>query len=135
MKKLKKTLQALTAIAVLPKAYREELESTLDDNMDALRDLGQYYACLLLSELEDCGLNLLYIFCDLHQRFAAKQFREMHLLLMMLLLCIGKKPSRQFVEVAAFEDRLAALMEEMLDCFDSYLLAEEDMEAEDDGWD
>ena len=114
MKKLKKTLQSLTAIAVLPKAYREELESTLDDNMDVLRDLGQYYACLLLSELENCGLNLLYIFCDLHQCFAAKQFREMHLMLMMLLLCIGK---------------------EMLDCFDNYLLAEEDAEAVDDGWD
>lgn len=135
MKKLKKTLQALTAMAVLPTAYREELKSTLDDNMDALKDLGQYYACLLLSELENHGLNLLYIFCDLHQRFAAKQFREMHLLLMMLLLCIGKKPSNPFIEAATFEDRLAVLMEEMLDCFDNFLLAEEDMEAEDDGWD
>ena len=95
MRKLRATLRWLTELAVLPEAYREDLRSTLNFDDDGMRRYGEYHACLLLSELEKCGLNLVFVSCYLHKRYDAKQFREMHLFLMMLFACIEATPMHQ----------------------------------------
>ncbi len=132
MKKLKKTLQSVTELAVLPEAYRDELKSMLYCNEEKLRVYGQFCASILLGKLEDCGLNLISVCCYLHQRYEAKQFREMHLFLMMLFVCIGRKPVHQFVEIGHFDDLLEILMDEMMGCFDDFFLDADDLEEDDD---
>lgn len=132
MKKLRKTLQCVTELAVLPESYREDLKASLNCSEDSLRECGQFYACLLLSELEARGLNQIFVCCYLHQRYEAKQLREMHLFLMILLVFIGKRPSNYFIEIGHFDDLLESLMEEMLQCFDGFCLAATSLEVEED---
>ena len=122
MKKLRKTLQYLTELAVLPEAYSEDLKVSLNFDEDSLRYYGQYHADLLLSELENCGLNLIFVCCYLHKRYEEKQFREMHLFLMMILACIGAKPTHQFVEIGHFDDLLEIFMSEIVRGFDDFFL-------------
>ena len=71
MRKLRATLRCLTELAVLPEAYREDLRSTLNFDDAGMRRYGEYHADLLLSELEKCGLNLVFVNCYLHKRYAA----------------------------------------------------------------
>lgn len=132
MKKLRKTLQSVTELAVLPEAYRDDLKSTINCDEEALRVFGQFYASVLVNGLEKSGLNLVFVCCYLHQRYEAKQFREMHLFLMMLLVCIGRKPVHQFVEIGHFDDLLEILMNEMMGCFDDFFLDAGSLEDEDD---
>ena len=122
MKKLRKTLQCLTELAVLPESYRDDLKFSLNFDEESLRCYGQYYACLLLSELDNCGLNPLFVCCYLHKCYEAKQFREMHLFLMMLLSCIGAKPTHQFIEIGHFDDLLEIFMGEIIRGFDDFFL-------------
>ena len=132
MKKLRKTLQCLTELAVLPESYRDDLKSSLDFDDESLRCYGQYHACLLLNELENCGLNPIFVCCYLHKCYEAKQFREMHLFLMMLFACIGAKPTHQFVEIIHFDDLLEILMDEMIREFDDFFLDAGVLEEADD---
>ena len=132
MRKLRAMLRWLTELAVLPEAYREDLRSTLNFDDDGMRHYGEYHADLLLSELEKCGLNLVFVNCYLHKRYEAKQFREMHLFLMMLFACIGAKPTHQFVEIIHFDDLLEIFMDEMIREFDDFFLDADILEETDD---
>ncbi|MBQ4158168.1 MAG: hypothetical protein IJD86_08525 [Clostridia bacterium] len=132
MRKLRAILRWLTELAVLPEAYREDLRSTLNFDDDGMRHYGEYHACLLLSELEKCGLNLVFVNCYLHKRYEAKQFREMHLFLMMLFACIGATPTHQFVEIGHFDDLLEIFMDEIIRCFDDFFLTAGTLEEMED---
>ena len=132
MRKLRAMLRWLTELAVLPEAYREDLRSTLNFDDDGMRHYGEYHADLLLSELEKCGLNLVFVNCYLHKRYEAKQFREMHLFLMMLFACIGAKLTHQFVEIGHFDDLLEIFMDEIIRCFDDFFLTAGTLEEMED---
>ena len=132
MRKLRAMLRWLTELAVLPEAYREDLRSTLNFDDAGMRRYGEYHADLLLSELEKCGLNLVFVNCYLHKRYEAKQFREMHLFLMMLFACIGATPTHQFVEIGHFDDLLEIFMDEIIRCFDDFFLTAGTLEEMED---
>lgn len=114
-------LQSMSELAVLPESYRQEIRDELPQDAFDCKTYSLLVTSVLLNKLEQTPMKLPMLLNYLLERYAAKQYREMHLILIMCYMGVGLDPPPCFLEFSQYDDLLELLMNEIVLDFEDYI--------------